>query len=99
MTLTAELSDSTIIVIIYTYRGDSILMCRRQLGVILRLPLEIHLAEHVESGCFTRIARTGTSLCLDRARKLPATIAAMKAIWFAVLCKISEGKQATRSQI
>jgi hypothetical protein len=91
--LTAELSHNTIIVIIiYAYRRDGILMCRLQLSVILRLPLEIHLAEHVESGFFTRIAHTGTGLCLDRARKLPATLAAMKAIWFAVLFKISEGK-------
>jgi hypothetical protein len=68
-------------------------MCRLQLSVILCLPLEIHLAEHVESRFFPRIAHTGTRLCLDRARKLPATLAAMKAIWFAVLCIFSEGRQ------
>ena len=91
--LTAELSQGAPPLIICTNCGDGILMCRLQLCVVLCLPLEIHLAEHIESGFFPCITHLGTDLCLDRARKLPATLAAMKAIWFAVLCKISEGKQ------
>ena len=54
--LTAELSHGTTRLLVDPQSGDSVLMDRLQLGIVLHLPLEIHLSEHVESRFFAHIA-------------------------------------------
>lgn len=60
-------------------------MSRLQLGVNLRLALQVHLTEHVKGGLFTDATSTRSGLVLKGSCKLPPTFITAETIRLTVL--------------
>ena len=56
-----------------------------ELRVVLRLALQVHLLEHVESRLLALLARTGTSLLLNGSSELPARLSTLESECLAVV--------------
>lgn len=80
----AEPSHTTSTTLKDTDRVDGILMRGGQLRVVLGLALEIHLSEHIQGGFFPLSVSTA-GFGFDRARNVPALLAATEPERFAVV--------------
>lgn len=83
--LTAELANDAVGLLVDSDGADGILMRSLKLGIGLGLSLKIHLAEHVKSRLLASASSTRPCLALNGPSKLPSVLVTAKAVRFAIL--------------
>lgn len=83
--LTAERRHLTVRLLEDTDGIHGILVGGLELGIRLRLALEIHLAEHVQCRFLASTTGAAVVLVLEGSCQLPAAFVAAEAEWFTVL--------------